>query len=92
MDPAAVGVIHDLGNLVIEGGEDVRAGLEIARPGQVIARPGQVTPKAGSGGRVLPERDVLLAQQSRERRMRRGEQLRSAETAGRVGLRKVRLQ
>lgn len=29
VDPAAVGVIHDLGNLVIEGGEDVRAGLEM---------------------------------------------------------------
>lgn len=29
LDPAAVGVIHDLGNLVIEGGEDVRAGLEM---------------------------------------------------------------
>lgn len=29
LDPAAVGVIHDLGNLVIEGGEDIRAGLEM---------------------------------------------------------------
>lgn len=29
LDPAAVGVIHDLGNLVIEGGEDPRAGLEM---------------------------------------------------------------
>jgi sugar phosphate isomerase/epimerase len=29
LDPAAVGAIHDLGNLVIEGGEDVRAGLEM---------------------------------------------------------------
>jgi sugar phosphate isomerase/epimerase len=29
LDPAAVGVIHDLGNLVIEGGEDARAGLEM---------------------------------------------------------------
>jgi sugar phosphate isomerase/epimerase len=32
VDPAAVGVIHDLGNLVIEGGEDVRAGLEMLGP------------------------------------------------------------
>ncbi|MFC4948034.1 sugar phosphate isomerase/epimerase family protein [Pseudonocardia sp. GCM10023141] len=29
LDPAAVGVIHDLGNLVIEGGEEHRAGLEM---------------------------------------------------------------
>lgn len=29
LDPTAVGVIHDLGNLVIEGGEDVRASLEM---------------------------------------------------------------
>jgi sugar phosphate isomerase/epimerase len=29
LDPRAVGVIHDLGNLVIEGGEDHRAGLEM---------------------------------------------------------------
>ena len=29
LDPDAVGVIHDLGNLVIEGGEDNRAGLEM---------------------------------------------------------------
>jgi sugar phosphate isomerase/epimerase len=29
LDPAAVGAIHDLGNLVIEGGEDNRAGLEM---------------------------------------------------------------
>jgi sugar phosphate isomerase/epimerase len=29
LDPDAVGVIHDLGNLVIEGGEDHRAGLEM---------------------------------------------------------------
>lgn len=32
LDPAAVGVIHDLGNLVIEGGEEVRAGLEMLGP------------------------------------------------------------
>lgn len=29
LDPDVVGVIHDLGNLVIEGGEDTRAGLEM---------------------------------------------------------------
>lgn len=29
LDPTAVGVIHDLGNSVIEGGEDHRAGLEM---------------------------------------------------------------
>lgn len=32
IDPTAVGVIHDLGNLVIEGGEDTRAGLEMLGP------------------------------------------------------------
>ena len=32
VDPAALGVIHDLGNLVIEGGEDTRAGLEMLGP------------------------------------------------------------
>lgn len=32
VDPTALGVIHDLGNLVIEGGEDVRAGLEMLGP------------------------------------------------------------
>lgn len=32
LDPAAVGVIHDLGNLIIEGGEDHRAGLEMLGP------------------------------------------------------------
>jgi sugar phosphate isomerase/epimerase len=32
VDPDAVGVIHDLGNLVIEGGEDIRAGLEMLGP------------------------------------------------------------
>lgn len=32
LDPAAVGVIHDLGNLIIEGGEDNRAGLEMLGP------------------------------------------------------------
>lgn len=32
LDPAAVGVIHDLGNLVIEGGEDVLAGLQMLGP------------------------------------------------------------
>lgn len=35
LDPAAVGVIHDLGNLVIEGGEDHRAGLEML--GELLA-------------------------------------------------------
>jgi sugar phosphate isomerase/epimerase len=29
LDPAAVGVIHDIGNLVFEGYEDLRAGLEM---------------------------------------------------------------
>lgn len=29
LDPAAVGVIHDIGNLVIEGWEDPRSGLEL---------------------------------------------------------------
>ena len=32
VDPAAVGVIHDLGNLVIEGHEDVRAALQMLGP------------------------------------------------------------
>lgn len=32
LDPDAVGVIHDLGNLIIEGGEDFRAGLEMLGP------------------------------------------------------------
>ena len=32
MDPARVGVLHDVGNLLIEGGEEVRAGLEMLGP------------------------------------------------------------
>jgi sugar phosphate isomerase/epimerase len=37
LDPAAVGVIHDLGNLVIEGGEDHRAGLEMLADRDLLA-------------------------------------------------------
>lgn len=32
LDPAHIGVLHDIGNMVAEGGEDIRAGLEILGP------------------------------------------------------------